>query len=133
MQIPFTSIQFPFYEFLKAQVAKRQGSRASSAQAAVCGMIAGGTAAALTTPLDVVKTRVMLEAKVRCETSKTDDSARPTLCGLLRPLSCLLGRAWSPSSVMKVSRRSLVDGYHGQRPYRLAEVRISISSMLVIL
>ena len=64
MQIPFTSIQFPLYEYLKAQVAKQQGSRASSPQAAVCGMIAGGTAAALTTPLDVVKTRVMLEAKV---------------------------------------------------------------------
>ena len=33
-------------------------------QGAVCGAMAGGTAAAITTPLDVAKTRIML-AKVR--------------------------------------------------------------------
>lgn len=65
-QIPFTSIQFPFYELLKRQLSIHylNGERPSPAQAAVCGMIAGGTAGAITTPLDVVKTRVMLEAKV---------------------------------------------------------------------
>ena len=34
-------------------------------EAAVCGSIAGAVAAALTTPLDVLKTRVMLDMRVR--------------------------------------------------------------------
>jgi solute carrier family 25 S-adenosylmethionine transporter 26 len=67
MQLPFTSIQFPLYEGLKSQMSKRflDGKRPSPAQAAICGMFAGGVAALTTTPLDVVKTRVMLEARVR--------------------------------------------------------------------
>lgn len=75
-EIPFTSIQFPLYEWLKRQLSVRylDGERPNSAEAAVCGMIAGGTAAALTTPLDVVKTRVMLEAR----TSAVDGKAVPS-------------------------------------------------------
>lgn len=56
-EIPFSCIQFPLYEWLKA----RLFGTPNSLQAALCGALAGGTAAALTTPLDVVKTRVMLE------------------------------------------------------------------------
>lgn len=64
-EIPFTSIQFPLYEALKGFVGKNYlGRKPLAHEAAGCGMIAGGVAAALTTPLDVVKTRVMLEAKV---------------------------------------------------------------------
>ncbi|WWC73721.1 uncharacterized protein I206_107693 [Kwoniella pini CBS 10737] len=64
-ELPFTSIQFPLYEGLKSQLSKRylDGRRPTSYEAAICGSIAGGIAAALTTPLDVVKTRVMLEAR----------------------------------------------------------------------
>lgn len=56
-EVPFSCIQFPLYEALKAHLF----GEPNSLQAALCGALAGGTAAALTTPLDVVKTRVMLE------------------------------------------------------------------------
>ncbi|KAJ2041416.1 S-adenosylmethionine transporter [Coemansia sp. S16] len=62
-EIPFTCIQFPIYEYLKQSHTLRQGRPIKSWEAAVCGSLAGGTAAALTTPLDVVKTRVMLSTK----------------------------------------------------------------------
>jgi solute carrier family 25 (mitochondrial S-adenosylmethionine transporter), member 26 len=56
-------VQFPIYEALKASWASRQGLKeCSSLQAAACGSFAGAVAAAATTPLDVVKTRLMLGA-----------------------------------------------------------------------
>ncbi|GFO10332.1 S-adenosylmethionine mitochondrial carrier protein [Plakobranchus ocellatus] len=60
-EIPFSMIQFPLWEFLKFRWAEHQGVASVTAwQASVCGAIAGGTSAAITTPLDVAKTRVML-------------------------------------------------------------------------
>ena len=64
-EVPFTMIQFPLYEAMKRWQAKRTAkAKVNPFEAAVCGCISGGIAAALTTPLDVLKTRIMLHKEV---------------------------------------------------------------------
>ncbi|OQV24255.1 S-adenosylmethionine mitochondrial carrier protein [Hypsibius exemplaris] len=62
-EIPFSVIQFPLWEFLKSEVAIYQERPISPIYSAVCGSVAGAIAAAITTPLDVAKTRIMLAKK----------------------------------------------------------------------
>lgn len=59
-EIPFAAIQFPLWEAMKTKLEAYQGSPTSPAQSAACGAFAGGFAAACTTPIDVIKTRLML-------------------------------------------------------------------------
>jgi len=62
-EIPFAFIQFPLYEGFKKAWASSQGRETSPTQGAACGSAAGAIAAAITTPLDVAKTRIMLDVK----------------------------------------------------------------------
>jgi len=59
-EIPFSLIQFPLWEALKSRLSEVTGRQPRPWEASLCGAIAGGVSAGLTTPLDVAKTRVML-------------------------------------------------------------------------
>ncbi|CAM9435657.1 unnamed protein product [Choristocarpus tenellus] len=59
-EIPFSLVQFPLYERLKIISSGYIGRRLEPHESAVCGSVSGAFAAAVTTPVDVVKTRLML-------------------------------------------------------------------------
>merc|ERR1712079_223399 len=80
-EIPFAFIQFPIYEGLKKAWAAFQGSEASPNQGAMCGSIAGAIAGGTTTPLDVAKTRIMLE--------KVEEGQVKKYSGTLKTLSTI--------------------------------------------
>jgi len=58
-EIPFSAVQFPLWEHGKVLIARAQQRPCSPLESAACGSLAGGFAAAITTPIDVVKTRLM--------------------------------------------------------------------------
>jgi len=60
-EIPFSFIQFPLWEYFKVRWCDWTGANDLTPwSVAVCGAIAGGISAGITTPLDVAKTRIML-------------------------------------------------------------------------
>ena len=101
-EVPFTVIQFPLWEAMKRWSRNRRAAAGPQAgdreaqiaagdvpafESAAYGSVAGGIAAALTTPLDVLKTRVMLsKERVSMGTILTrmikDEGWRPFFSGL---------------------------------------------------
>jgi solute carrier family 25 S-adenosylmethionine transporter 26 len=70
-EIPFTVIQFPLWEGMKKFRRDMTGlSQVNPIESALFGSAAGAVAAAATTPLDVVKTRIMLADEKKLHISK---------------------------------------------------------------
>ena len=63
--VPDTAVKFAIYEVLQSLVRKTTRKQSNQAQDAVIGGVAGACAAAATTPLDVIKTRMMVSASCR--------------------------------------------------------------------
>lgn len=60
-EVPFTIIQFPLWEALKKFRQSQTGrGHVSGVEGGLLGSVAGAVAAGITTPLDVLKTRMML-------------------------------------------------------------------------
>lgn len=59
-EVPFSFIQFPLWEYFKLNWTAVTGTALTPLSVAICGAVAGGIAAGLTTPLDVAKTRIIL-------------------------------------------------------------------------
>ncbi|KAF8421989.1 mitochondrial carrier domain-containing protein [Tirmania nivea] len=75
--LPFTALQFPLYEHLKKRFTQGRQIKHDIAKTVqvnmMAGAIAGTVAAVMTTPVDVVKTRVMLAANARKESGVKDN------------------------------------------------------------
>lgn len=87
-ELPFDALQFPLYEYLKVVAARRRGRELRTWESSVCGSVAGGVSAAVTTPLDVVKTRLM-----------TQNAAMPQYDGIVHGLR-KIARQEGPAALM---------------------------------
>ena len=88
-EVPFTVIQFPLWEALKSWGRERRGDgrEVSAVESGLYGSFAGAVAAGLTTPLDVLKTRVMLSRErvsvvETCARMMREEGVRPFFAGL---------------------------------------------------
>lgn len=68
-EIPFDAIEFALYELFKRRRARERQRDLVLWENAALGAIAGGVAAAVTTPLDVVKTRMMTQPRLSSSSS----------------------------------------------------------------
>jgi solute carrier family 25 S-adenosylmethionine transporter 26 len=99
--LPFTAMQFPLFERLREAWKKRREAKGISSGSlvesagitAVSAGAAGAVAAVLTTPVDVVKTRIMLAAGDASDSSKSSSASSAKPGAKSTPLVDALGSA----------------------------------------
>lgn len=70
--VPVTAIQFVLYENFKSRYRSRKNAKLTFLESGLCAGASGSIAAAITTPMDVIKTRVMLSSPSSSSTTTTD-------------------------------------------------------------
>lgn len=74
--LPADLVKFLVYEYLSTQVLKKgEGEKMEALEAAITGAVAGLVAQAVTTPLDVARTRIMSSDRGGEDGTETDDGA----------------------------------------------------------
>ena len=61
-EVPFSLVQFPIWELLRREMGRQRGRTVTPGESSVCGAVGGVVAGVVTTPLDLVKTRIMLSS-----------------------------------------------------------------------
>lgn len=79
--MPFSLIQFALWEQFKNVFGQFLGRKVNSMESAICGAISGAMAAAVTTPIDVAKTRIMLSSK---NSPSSEITLRYTICNIYK-------------------------------------------------
>jgi solute carrier family 25 S-adenosylmethionine transporter 26 len=120
--LPFTAMQFPMFERLKVAIKESRDRRGktrggiveSGIITAVSAGSAGSVAAVITTPIDVVKTRIMLAAVEDSSPSQASSSASSSLSKQVKGKEGLVdafGKSTtSPRNALKASAKNLVSG-----------------------
>lgn len=115
MNVPYTAIHFATYESCKTYFSREKDGKEGEETLAVqlgAGGIAGGLAAAATTPFDVVKTRLQLEG-VHSATRYDTIAVRPVMRRILKEEGMnALFRGWQPRVLFHIPSAAICWGIY---------------------
>jgi solute carrier family 25 iron transporter 28/37 len=112
MNVPYTALHFATYESCKTHFSGESEEEETLAVQLGAGGVAGGVAAAATTPLDVVKTRLQLEG-VHSATRYGTIAVRPIIVRIWREEGpSALFRGWQPRVLFHIPSAAICWGIY---------------------